>query len=72
MEKSFRLGFQASNNEAEYKALLARLRMAKQARASRVRVLCDSRLVVNQVNGEFEAKEHKMIDYLKEVKLLQS
>lgn len=46
--------------------------MAKQVRATRVRILCDSRLVINQVNEEFEAKEHRMIDYLKEVKLLQS
>lgn len=38
VEKSFKLGFQASNNEAEYKAFLARLWMARHAGADRLRV----------------------------------
>lgn len=57
----------AKDNEVEYKALLVRLRMAKQAGAKRLRLQCDFRLVVNQVNGEFKAKEYRMIYYLKEV-----
>ena len=57
VEKSFKLGLRASNNEAEYKAFLAGLRMARPTGANRLRVQCDSRLVVNQVNKEFEAKE---------------
>jgi len=56
LEKSFRLGFHASNNEAEYKALLVRLQMSKQAGAAKLRLHCDTRLVVSQDNGEFEAK----------------
>ena len=36
MEKSFRLGFHAPNNEAEYKALLVRLQMSKQAGAAKL------------------------------------
>lgn len=36
LEKSFRMGFLASNNEAEYKALLAGLRMSKQVGAERI------------------------------------
>lgn len=57
MEKLFKLGFQASNNEAKYKALLAWLRIDRQAGVDRLILLCDSRLIVNQVNGEFEIKE---------------
>ena len=54
VEKSFRMGFRASNNEAVYKAFLAWLRIARQAKADRLTLWRDSRLIMNQVNGEFE------------------
>lgn len=38
VEKSFKLGFQAPNNEVEYKAFLVGLWMARYARANRLRV----------------------------------
>jgi len=57
VEKSFQLGFPASNNETEYEALLVRLKMSKQVRADKVQLYCDSRLVVCQVMGEFKAKD---------------
>ena len=49
LEHSFRLGFKASNNEAEYEALLAGLRVILDLGAKEVEVYLDSRLVVNQV-----------------------
>lgn len=70
MEKSFRLGFPTFNNEVEYEALLVGLRMSKQVGEDRVQLYCDSRLVVSQIMGKFEAKDHKMISYLKEVGIL--
>lgn len=70
MEKSFRLGFPTFNNEVEYEALLTGLRMSKQVGEDRVQLYCDSRLVVSQIMGKFEAKDHKMISYLKEVGIL--
>ena len=36
VEKSFRLGFLVSNNEVEYEALLAGLRMSRQVGVDRV------------------------------------
>ena len=36
VEKSFRLGFPASNNKAEYEALLVGLRMSRQVGVDRV------------------------------------
>lgn len=42
VEKWFRLGFLASNIEAEYEALLEGLKMSRQVRADRVKVHCDS------------------------------
>ena len=57
VKRSFRLGFKASNNEAEYEALLAGLRAVLDLGAWEVKVYLDSRLVVNQVKGSFEAKD---------------
>ena len=47
VERSFRLGFKASNNEAKYEALLARLRAVLNLGAQEMEVYSDSRLVVN-------------------------
>ena len=55
LEHSFKLGFRASNNEAEYEALLARLRVVLDLGAREVEIYSDSRLEVSQVQGNFEA-----------------
>ena len=68
LEHSFRLGFKASNNEAEYEALLVGLRVVLDLGAKEVEVYSDSRLVVNQVQGSFEAKDPQMMEYLQLVK----
>ena len=64
LEHSFRLGFNASNNEAEYEALLAGLRAVSQLEARDVEIYSDSRLIVNQVQGNFEARDPRMKAYL--------
>nr|XP_023892690.1 uncharacterized protein LOC112004688 [Quercus suber] len=64
LENSYRLGFRASNNEAEYEALLAGLRSVLKIGARNVEVFSDSRLVVNQVQGHFEARDPRMKVYL--------
>lgn len=46
MKKSLRLGFLATNNEAEYKALRARVVMVKQLGGDVMELYFDSRLVV--------------------------
>ena len=68
LEHSFRLGFRATNNEAEYKALLAGLRTILGMGARDVEVNSDSRLVVSQVQGSFEARDSRMKEYLQAVK----
>ncbi|CAI9762904.1 unnamed protein product [Fraxinus pennsylvanica] len=60
-----RLGFKASNNMAEYEALLAGLRLAKELQVRRLIISSDSQLVVNQVNGNFMARDKHMAAYLK-------
>ncbi|VFQ98405.1 unnamed protein product [Cuscuta campestris] len=60
---SVRFGFKASNNEAEYEALLCGLRLAAGMNATKLRIKCDSKLVVGHVSGEFEAKDERMKKY---------
>ncbi|VFQ98728.1 unnamed protein product [Cuscuta campestris] len=60
---SIRFGFKASNNEAEYEALFCRLRLAAGMNATKLRIKCDSKLVVGHVSGEFKAKDERMKKY---------
>lgn len=71
LEKSLRLGFQASNNEAEYEALIARLRAVQKLGAKEVEIFLNSRLVVSQVEGSFEVRDPRMSQYLKLFRTVQ-
>ena len=51
----------ASNNVAEYQALIHALRWARAHGARRVRVFSDSELVVRQVNGQYRVKHPDMV-----------
>ena len=68
IEKSLRLGFSATNNEAEYEALLQGLARVKKmgggGGGKALEVFSDSRLVVGQVRGELEARDVRMQEYL--------
>ena len=55
MEKSLRLGFSNTNNEAEYEALLVGIAMVRLLGLEMVELYSDSRLIVGQVNGDFKA-----------------
>ncbi|GJR77123.1 reverse transcriptase domain-containing protein [Tanacetum coccineum] len=67
---AMRFRFEATNNEAEYEALIAGLRIAEQMGAKNLQAHVDSRLVANQVNGSYIAKESGMVQYLNKVKTL--
>nr|GEZ09417.1 reverse transcriptase domain-containing protein [Tanacetum cinerariifolium] len=69
---ALRFQFTASNNEAEYEALVAGLRIATRMGVKNVQVNVDSKLVVNQVLGMYVAKEDNMIKYLEIVRGLIS
>ena len=60
IEKSLRLGFLATNIEAEYEALLVGMTMVQKLGGKAVEVFSDSRLVVGQVKGELEARDPRM------------
>ncbi|KAL0716302.1 hypothetical protein Bca4012_065624 [Brassica carinata] len=65
LEQSFRFEFHASNNEAEYEALVAGLRLARGLKIRNIHAYCDSKLVANQYSGEYEARDKRMDAYLK-------
>ena len=60
IETSLRLGFSATNNEAEYEALLMGMVMVQKMGGKIVEIFSDSRLVVGQVKGELEARDPRM------------
>ena len=57
IEKSLRLGFLATNNKAEYEALLEGMSMVQKLGGKSINMFLDSRLVIGQVNGELEARD---------------
>nr|GEY32185.1 hypothetical protein [Tanacetum cinerariifolium] len=67
---ALRFRFDATNNEAKYEALIAGLRISEQMGVKNLQANVDSRLVANQVNGTYIAKEVDMIRYLEKVKAL--
>ena len=72
IEKSLKLDFSTTNNEAEYETLLIGMAMVQRMGGKSVKVFSDSRLVVGQVKGEFEVKDKRMQGYLCQVKCLRS
>ncbi|KAK1366125.1 hypothetical protein POM88_041686 [Heracleum sosnowskyi] len=72
IEYALKLDFPTTNNEAEYEALIAGLGLAGALRVKTLKVCGDSRLVVSQVNGEFEARDEVMAKYLKLVKAIMT
>jgi ribonuclease HI len=55
--------FRASNNIAEYEALVHGLKMAKQIGIRRILYFGDSDLVTHQVSGDWDAKDANMASY---------
>ena len=72
IEKSLKLGFSATNNEAEYEALLVRIAIVQKIGGKLVEVFSGLRLVVGQVKGELKARDLRMQGYLKQARHLQS
>nr|XP_027082689.1 uncharacterized protein LOC113705025 [Coffea arabica] len=64
---ALRFDFAASNNEAEYEAVIAGLQLARRLGAAHILVYSDSQLVVCQILGEYGAKEEVMQRYLSKV-----
>ena len=72
IEKSLRLGFSTTNNEAKYETLLVGMAMIQKMEGRTGEIFSYSRLVVDQVKREFEARDVRIQDYLSQVRHLQS
>ena len=68
IEYALRFRFQASNNEAEYEAVVAGLNLTHSMEVDQLEVCSESQLVVRQIEDSYEAKGEKMILYLKKVR----
>ena len=59
IEYALIFGFQASNNEAEYEAVIAGLNLAHSMEVDQLEVCSDSQLTVRQIEDTYEAKGEK-------------
>jgi len=57
----------ATNNQAEYTALLAALSKAPQFSRGKIKCLLDSELVVKQLNGSYKVKDKKLLPLFNKV-----
>ncbi|XP_031262491.1 uncharacterized protein LOC116120659 [Pistacia vera] len=72
LQQAIRCDFKATNKEAEYEALIARLSLTKGIGIKKIVVKSDSQLMVNQIQGSYHAQDPKMTLYLNLAKELQS
>ena len=63
--------WQATNNEAEYEALIHGLRVASSLGIKRLLVYGDSAVVINQVNKDWDCTKDNMDAYCAEVRKLE-
>ncbi|GAU50709.1 hypothetical protein TSUD_301140 [Trifolium subterraneum] len=68
IEVSLGLSFPTTNNQAEYEAFLAGLRLAEDMGAEEIKIFTDSQLVASQVSGEYQTKEERLLEYLNLIK----
>ncbi|XP_006599878.1 uncharacterized protein LOC114389865 [Glycine soja] len=65
-----RLGFDCTNNMAEYKACALKIQLAIDFNVKLLKVYEDSALVIHQLKGEWETRDHKLIPYQAYIKKL--
>ena len=61
----------ATNNEAEYQALIDGLKAAKEFAPDHLDCFLDSSLVVNQLKGVFKVKQHHLQELVFKIKTLE-
>ncbi|XP_065004143.1 uncharacterized protein LOC135636383 [Musa acuminata AAA Group] len=67
-ERSFRLQFRATNNEAKYEALLHGLCLTLEMHVGDLEVFNDSQLLMGHVNRSYKARDPTMVQYLTETR----
>ncbi|KAI8568188.1 hypothetical protein RHMOL_Rhmol02G0178100 [Rhododendron molle] len=61
------IGYPATNNEAEYKALITGLQLGLRMDVDSVHIFCDSRLIVGHLNNDYQARDERMNAYVSHV-----
>ncbi|XP_058216879.1 uncharacterized protein LOC131327762 [Rhododendron vialii] len=61
------IGYSATNNEAEYEALIAGLQLALRLDTDSVHIFCDSQLIMGHLNDDYQAKDQRMNAYVSHV-----
>jgi len=72
IEQALKFDFRTSNNQAEYEALIAGLHLAQELEITRLICKSDSRLVIGQLNDEYEVRESLLQQYYHFVKQLMN
>ena len=70
IEQSLKFEFKASNNQAEYEALIAGLNLALEMGVKNLTVKTDSQLVSSQILGDYQARDGCLSKYLVKTKTL--
>ncbi|RDX60864.1 hypothetical protein CR513_60967, partial [Mucuna pruriens] len=63
IEQSLHFEFKASNNQAEYEALLDGMKLAQELGTKKLTAKSDSMLVTGQINGDYQAKDPQLAKY---------
>ncbi|XP_074364304.1 uncharacterized protein LOC141705125 [Apium graveolens] len=64
IQQALKFGFSATNNVAEYEALIAGLKLTSDLEAEVIDIIGDSQLVSKQISGEFKTHNKRMARYL--------
>ncbi|MFA6584491.1 MAG: ribonuclease HI family protein [Elusimicrobiaceae bacterium] len=67
MEKGVFLGFETTNNKAEFTALKVALECAKELKGTEVEIRSDSQLLVRQYSGQYKVKNQDLAKILAEI-----
>ena len=65
------LGDDLTNNQAEYRAIIGGLEVAKKMEIDEIKCFLDSELVVKQLNGEYKVKDAQLKALNEKVKKLE-
>ncbi|XP_074350803.1 uncharacterized protein LOC141690090 [Apium graveolens] len=63
IQTAISFSFPATNNQAEYEALIAGLKLSRTLRVQDLKIYSDSQIVVKQINGEYIAKDPTLAKY---------
>ena len=72
IEYALQFAFKASNNQVEYEALIAGVKVTKELSEKWLKVFTNSQLAVGQVWGEYEARDPVLTRYLDKLQSLKS